>query len=78
MMDFAFVGVWMFMWVFMMGFGLLAFAFWLYTLIDCVRRDFPNDTDKIIWVLVIALLNWIGSLVYYFVVMRARKTRRHR
>lgn len=43
---------------------------WVLMLIDCVKRDFPNKDDKLIWILVIALTSWIGSLIYYFVVKR--------
>ncbi|MFA9480212.1 PLD nuclease N-terminal domain-containing protein [Phycisphaerales bacterium AB-hyl4] len=42
------------------------FAFWLWALIDCVRRDF-NGNDKVIWVLVIVLLSWLGALIYLIV-----------
>ena len=37
-------------------------------LIDCVKRDFKNDNEKIAWVLVIALLGFLGAAVYYFAV----------
>jgi hypothetical protein len=47
--------------------GLGLFAFWLWMLIDCLTKEFPGENDKIVWVLVIALLNWIGALVYLIV-----------
>ncbi|MFH2105021.1 MAG: PLDc N-terminal domain-containing protein [Parcubacteria group bacterium] len=43
---------------------------WILMLIDCVKRDFPNKDDKLVWILVIALTSWIGALIYYFVVKR--------
>lgn len=46
--------------------GLLVLAFWLWMLIDCLTRQFKGN-DKIVWVLVILLLNWIGALIYFFV-----------
>lgn len=47
--------------------GLLLFGFWLWMLIDCCVKTFPKENDKLIWILVIVLANWIGALVYFFV-----------
>ena len=44
------------------------FIFWLFMLIDCLRRDFPRDGDKIAWVIVIIFLQILGALIYYFVI----------
>jgi uncharacterized BrkB/YihY/UPF0761 family membrane protein len=46
------------------------FVFWILMIIDCAKRDFKNDTDKIVWILVIIFLHIIGALIYYFVVKR--------
>jgi hypothetical protein len=27
--------------------------FWILTLIDCIKRDYEKESDKIVWVLVI-------------------------
>lgn len=43
---------------------------WVLMLIDCVKRDFPNENDKMIWILVVALTSWVGALIYYFVVKK--------
>lgn len=57
------------------GFGLLAvaigiflFAFWLLMLVDCLKRDFKKDYEKIVWVLVMIFLHILGAVIYYFVV----------
>ena len=50
--------------------GILFFVFWLFMLIDCAKRKFRNDTDKVVWILVIVLIGVIGALVYYFAVKR--------
>lgn len=42
--------------------------FWILMIIDCARRDFKNDVEKIIWILVIVFMQWIGALVYLLVV----------
>ena len=43
---------------------------WIIMLIDCVKREFSNENDKLIWTLVIVFAGWIGALIYYFVVKK--------
>jgi len=62
-MPFAFVMLFFFGAVF----GVAAFAFWLWMLIDCLKYESSEGNDKVIWVLVIIFVNWIGALVYFFV-----------
>ena len=67
------VGLSLFMVFFMLIFfalAILAFILWIFMVIDCVKRDFRHENDKIAWILVIVLLGVIGALVYYFVVRR--------
>ena len=45
-------------------------AFWIWTIVDAIKRNFENDNERIIWVLLIVLLGIIPSIIYYFVVMR--------
>ena len=47
-----------------MGIGL--FAFWIWVLIDCIKNEPSQGNDKLIWVLVIVLLQGVGALVYFF------------
>ena len=68
------------MWVVVILLFIVAFAlsiaamvFWIFMLVDCAKRDFKNESDKVVWILVIALLNWIGALIYYIVVKRQDK-----
>lgn len=62
------------------GFGLAAiliwlllFVFWLWMLIDCLKRDFKRDYEKIVWVLVMIFLHILGAIIYYFVVKIGEK-----
>ena len=57
----------------MMVFGLIAMAFWIWMLIDCLKHESSEGNDKLIWVLVIVLTNWIGALIYFFVRRPERK-----
>lgn len=47
--------------------SLAATVFWLWMLIDCVTNGPSEWNDKIIWVLVIVLLTFLGALLYFFV-----------
>lgn len=53
--------------------GVAIMAFWLWTLIDCLKNESAEGNDKLIWILVIVLAGWIGSLVYLFVRRPQRK-----
>lgn len=46
----------------------LAFIFWIFMIIDCAKRSFKDETEKIIWILVIVLVGLIGAVIYYFAV----------
>lgn len=48
--------------------GIFLFVFWLWMLIDCLKRDFKKDVEKIVWILVMIFLHILGAVVYYFVV----------
>ena len=60
--------------IFILVFVLAILAFWIWMLVDCVQREFPpqEQNSKIVWILVIVLAGWIGALIYYFVVKKAK------
>ncbi len=54
---------------------ILGFIFWLWMLIDCLKR--PDDKfatggnyAKLIWILVIIFTGFIGALIYFFLVKK--------
>ncbi len=47
--------------------GLLAFAFWIWMLIDCITKEPSTNNEKIVWILVIVLLHFLGALLYLLV-----------
>jgi Phospholipase_D-nuclease N-terminal len=47
--------------------GFAFFAFWIWMLIDCISNEPSIGNDKIIWVLVILILQWVGALPYFFI-----------
>jgi len=50
-----------------------SFAFWVWMLVDCIQRKFKNDDEKVVWLLVVILVQFVGALIYYFVVKRKDK-----
>ena len=56
-----------FMMLFMIA-GILLFVFWIWMIIDCAKRNFKKENEKIVWILVIVLLNVLGATIYYFAV----------
>lgn len=50
------------------GLIIFLFVFWILMIIDAAKRKFKNDNDRVIWILIIVLLNWLGAIIYYFVI----------
>jgi hypothetical protein len=46
---------------------LALFAFWIWMLISAIQNKGLTDNEKIVWVLVIVLLHWLGALLYFFI-----------
>lgn len=47
--------------------SLALFAFWLWMLIHALQNRGLNDSERIVWVIVIIFVNLIGALIYFFV-----------
>jgi len=48
--------------------ALLSMVFWIWMLIHAIQNNKGlDDTEKIVWVIVIALLHFLGALIYFFV-----------
>ena len=46
--------------------------FWVWMLIDCIKRNFDN---KELWVILLLLLYFIGAILYFFIIKRKNITR---
>ena len=76
MMGGVFSLFWIFMmlvWLVIMVIGLGGTILWVWMLIDCARRTFPKNDDKVVWILVIVFTHLIGAVIYYFMVKRKEK-----
>ena len=47
--------------------GLLAFAFWIWMIIDAIQNKGLTDGEKVGWVLVVVLLHCLGALLYFLI-----------
>jgi len=43
------------------------FAFWVWMLVHAAQNKGLSDGEKVAWVLIIALLHFLGALIYFFV-----------
>ncbi|MEM5772840.1 MAG: PLDc N-terminal domain-containing protein [Candidatus Aenigmatarchaeota archaeon] len=46
--------------------AIFAVVFWVWMLIDCLGRK--KFEDKLVWVIVLIFLNFIGAVLYYILV----------
>ncbi len=45
--------------------AIVASGFWIWMLIDCIKRDF---SDKTMWILLLVFTGGLGAILYYFLV----------
>lgn len=61
------VGLGIGMMVFWFVAGGLGLALFIWALIDVIKREFPNQNDKILWIVLILVLGGIGPLLYLLI-----------
>ena len=54
------------MFLIMAAIGVVIFAFWIWMLIHAITNKGLDNTEKIIWVLVVLFLHALGALIYFF------------
>ena len=62
--------------VFFIALAIAAMVFWVWMLVDAITNKTLADTDKLVWVLVVVFLHFIGALLYFFIVRKATPTPR--
>jgi len=53
--------------------GLLSLAFWIWMLIDAAQNRGLDQNERIVWVIVVALLHFLGAVIYFFAGRPKRK-----
>ncbi|MFH1376281.1 MAG: PLDc N-terminal domain-containing protein [Candidatus Woesearchaeota archaeon] len=51
----------------------LIIIFWIYILVDLLKRDFKKDIDKLIWFILLLTTFFFGAVLYYFIVKTNKK-----
>ena len=46
--------------------GVFGTAFWIWMLAECAIKE-PNNNEKIVWIIVIAVTHFVGALIYFIV-----------
>ena len=64
-MEFLFV-------LFTMLIGLAATLFWVLALIEIVRSEFNDKNDRLVWLLLVILLPFIGTVLYLMIGRKQR------
>ena len=57
------VGMVIFFWIL----GILGLILFIWALVDCIRRQFTNPNDKVLWLVLIILIGWIGPILYLII-----------
>ena len=70
-MCFAFIGL--FLIPVIAVFSLVAFAFWIWMLVDAIQNHALSEGEKVAWVLAIVFLHIIGAILY-LVIGHPKKT----
>lgn len=47
--------------------ALACMAFWIWMLVHAAQNKGLSDGEKVAWVLIIALVHFLGALIYFFV-----------
>lgn len=50
--------------LFLLPLGLLLTAFWIWMLIDAAQNKGLDQNERVVWIIVIAVLHWLGALIY--------------
>lgn len=78
----ALVGGLLIFWLVLAVVGLALFIFWIFMLIDCIKRtNWKQESDKNLWLVVLIVglvigLAPIAAIVYYFAVKRQLDTKK--
>ncbi|MFQ3548283.1 MAG: PLDc N-terminal domain-containing protein, partial [Armatimonadota bacterium] len=62
-----FSAVFMLIFLFAGLFGLLATAFWIWMIVDCIQNEPKDGNDRIVWILILIFTGVLGGLLYLFI-----------
>jgi len=68
-----FIIFFVFLWIVFIGAAIFAFVIWILMLVDVAKRQFKQENDKIMWLLIVILTGIVGALIYYFMIKKPNK-----
>ena len=60
------LGIWLLVMLAIFAINIVGLIFWIWMIIDCAMNEPSDGNDKIIWIIIVVFLNWIGALIYFF------------
>ncbi len=48
-------------------FGLLCLILWIWAIVDIINSRFREDSTKILWILLVIFLPFLGTILYYVI-----------
>lgn len=46
-------------------FALLCLVLWVYALVDIINSRFSDENTKIVWILIVILIPFLGTILYF-------------
>lgn len=59
-----FAGGFMLFWILL---AVVAFVVWLWALVDAIRNPALDSNERLLWVLVIVIAQFIGAIIYFII-----------
>ena len=59
--------------LFLLPLGMLTLAFWIWMLVDAAQNRGLDQNERVVWIVVVALLHFLGALIYFFFGRSKRK-----
>ncbi len=53
--------------------GLLGTVFWIWMLVDAARNRGLDQNERLVWIVVVAVLHLLGAIIYFFAGRPKRK-----
>lgn len=70
------IGVTILVILFVIGIVALAiflFVFWILMIVDCAKRNFKSEIEKVVWILILIFIHILGAIIYYFVIKKPNR-----
>ena len=52
--------------IFFLPLGLLSTVVWIWMLVDAAKNPGLDQNERVVWIIVVALLHWVGAAIYFF------------